>query len=511
MNARSPLFGPFIISLILLTVIAVFWPTFRDLLSIGPGNDELTHRILAIPVFFTLVWGLRNELSRLPVRIFWLGLFGMAVAGLVWLVGELSYIRLLTNIAVITMVPLTALTICGFRWVWALSFPLFYLLFAIQFRGPLVPLQVDWTARFTYMALVAGGVPVHREGPYFELPTGSWSIADTCSGIEYLSACIMLGVLFAWTMYASMRKRLLFIAGVIVVGICGNWLRAYLTILIAHVSDNRYLRSGHGTFGWVMFATLLFSYCLIGWYFRDQETNAGVAEGIDNDPMSIGPLATPSNSGRQIMAVSAVALAVLVAWPVIGYSFSRTRSSGEIRISRISPEGGWTSVERTPLDWTPTLINPSHELVQSFAKDGRRVELFIGIFANQSWSSKLVTSVNHFIPAESARWSLVNRDTIAAEYQGKPLQAKTGIILGDGRRIMAWQWYWIHGVTTGSDTQAKLEQFRTRLNGLDDVSAWISIYTLVDSTPEIATSTLNAFMKDMALPLERSLTETTRR
>src|SRR6185295_10047944 len=90
--------------------------------------------------------------------------------------------------------------------------------------------------------------------------------------IEYLSACAMLSVLYAWTMYRSTQKRLIFVAGAILLGISGNWLRAYLTILIAHISDNQLLRDDHGTFGWLMFAALLFAYCWIGWSFRDRET-----------------------------------------------------------------------------------------------------------------------------------------------------------------------------------------------------------------------------------------------
>ncbi|MBL0125782.1 MAG: exosortase [Betaproteobacteria bacterium] len=138
-------------------------------------------------------------------------------------------------------------------------------------HGPFVNLQVDLTAKFAHCGLSSTGIPVHREGPYFELSSGKWSIAEACSGIEYLSACMMLSVLYAWTMYTSTRKRLAFIAGAILIGICGNWMRAYLTICIAHISDNRFLRNDHGTFGWILFAALLFMYCLLGWYFRDRE------------------------------------------------------------------------------------------------------------------------------------------------------------------------------------------------------------------------------------------------
>ncbi len=490
-------------------VIALFWPTFRDLFALGAGTDEVTHRILAIPVFFVLVWGSRFELAEVPIRSFWLGLIGIAGAGLTWLTGELSFIRLLTNIGIIAMVPMAVLTIFGYRWLWVLSFPLFYLWLAIPFRGPLVPLQVDWTARFTFAALIASGVPVHREGPYFELPSGAWSIADTCSGIEYLSACIMLGVLYAWTMYTSARKRLLFIAGAVLVGICGNWLRAYLTILIAHISDNRFLRDGHGTFGWVMFAALLFAYCWAGWQVRDLESTDGSGKQAGK-LAEAQPRGEPiSPSGVALMVASGIVLASMVVWPVISHMLTSSGSRSQIAISDIAPASGWSTAEKSSVEWTPTLVNPTRERVQTFQKNGRRVDVFVGLYVDQSWSSKLVTSVNHFIPAESARWTLVQRGNETAVYLGKPLEVKAGGILGGGQRIAARQWYWIHGTSTGVDTQAKLEHLRSKLNGKEDISAWVAIYTVADSTQEIATGTLNEFMHDMGESLERALMQTT--
>jgi exosortase len=259
---RPTALGPVVVILSFTAVVLVFWPTFHLLLASGPPGEEYTHRVFVIPIFLIAVWSLRFEVANLPMRIFWPGLIAIAGAGTVWLLGELTFIRLLTEIAAILMIPLVVLSIAGYRWLSAFSFPLFYLLFAIPIRGPLVELQVVLTARFTHWALMTSGIPVHREGPYFELPSGKWAIAEACSGIEYLSACMMLTTLYAWRMYTSNLKRITFIMGGFVMGICGNWFRAYLTIWIAHFSDNRFLRNGHGTFGWIVFAGLLFAYCL---------------------------------------------------------------------------------------------------------------------------------------------------------------------------------------------------------------------------------------------------------
>ena len=500
MSPRPLAIGPLLLVVSLLAVTLIYWPTFRDLLRIGTSDGELTHRIFAVPIFLVTVWSLRVELATLPIRAFWPGLLCVAAAGFLWLVGQLSFIRLFTDTAVILLVPLVVLTVLGYRWLWASSFPLFYLLFAVPVRGPFVDLQVAMTAKFTHVSLIASGFQVHREGPYFELPSGKWSIAEACSGVEYLSACIMFVVLFAWTMYNSTRKRLLFIAGGILVGIGGNWLRAYLTIAIAHLSDNRFLRHGHGTFGWILFAVMLFMYCWIGWYFRDREAAARMSA---IPAPKVGKL-TSLSTAFPFMAAPVVVLLTLAIWPVIGSWYVNIDANRSVEVRTISPQAGWLAVEKSPTDWTPALVNPTVERVQYFEKNGRLVGVYIGIYAGQTWRSKLVTSSNNLIAPESARWSLVEQGTRVATYLEKQLQVKTGVILG-GSRIMARQWYWIYGVSTSNDIQAKMEQLRARVDGRTDVSAWITVFAIVDSTKETTSGTLDEFTRDMGVALEKSL------
>ena len=61
------------------------------------------------------------------------------------------------------------------------------LLFAVPFEAPLIPVLVDWTSKIAVGAIELTGVPVLREGAYFVLPTGAWSVADTCSGIAFFT------------------------------------------------------------------------------------------------------------------------------------------------------------------------------------------------------------------------------------------------------------------------------------------------------------------------------------
>ena len=507
MKARPQVIGPIGVAICFLTVMLAYWPTYRKLLAIGATGDDLTHRIFVIPIFLFLIWGLRSTLSTLSPRTFSPGLFPIVCVGALWLFAELALIRVFTEAAAIAMVPLVVLTVFGYRWLWALGFPLFFLLFLIPIRDPLVGLQVDMTAKVVHVGLLASGIPVYREGPYFELPSGKWSVAEACSGIEYLSACLMLAVLYAWTFYASTKKRLVFIAGAFLVGIGGNWLRAYLTIGIAHISDNRLLRSGHGTFGWLLFAAILLFYCWLGWRFRDQQ---GVPANFPGEIRQPEPIhhRTFLESGWKHAAI-AIATAVAVGiWPLINLVLAKKVAPSQVTIADAVAAAGWTKVEKSFVDWQPTLINPTAERTQVFEKGGRQVALFIGVFANQTWTSKLVTSVNHFIPAEGNRWTQVSRGTVNIDYLDKPLRVKTGMIVGGDSRIVARRWYWIHGRATSGDMQAKIDQVQARFAGLADISAWITVYTIADNSPDLAEATLTEFVRDLGGAIELALSQT---
>ncbi len=121
-----------------------------------------------------------------------------------------------------------------------------------------MPTLIDWTADFTIAALKLTGIPVFREGAHFQIPSGRWSVVEACSGVRYLIASLMVGILYAYLTYRSMRRRLLFIGVSILVPIVANWLRAYMIVMIGHLSGNT-LAVGvdHIIYGWIFFGVVM--------------------------------------------------------------------------------------------------------------------------------------------------------------------------------------------------------------------------------------------------------------
>ena len=508
MKAHLPIFPVLIVAAIVSSIAGIFWPTFAHMVGLDFRLDSHSNSAIVIAVFLALIWSQRDNLSDLSIRPYFPGFIPLFLIGLVWLIGQLLLMRVLTQFAVMAMVPIVVLTLLGPQWFRATLLPSFILLFALPIWGPIVPTLVRWTASTVEAGIRFSGVPIYREGAFFVIPSGNWSIADACSGIAYLSTCAMLGLLYAWTMYQSTVKRIVFVGGAIAIGIVGNWLRAYLTIMIAHFSDNRLLRDDHSTFGWLLFATLLLLYFSLGWVWRDNPAQALPTAQRDRNVSITDHESRVKPSAFQMVATSVAAVAALAFFPLTEIFLSTPLQPAPITIATITPQPGWSAVDLPAVRWTPALQNPNRVRLQTFEKTGQRVDVFIGVFRNQNWDSKLVTVSNQLANPETNDWTLVHRGSLRTEFAGKPLKVKTGIVLGRSNRIVAWQWYWVDGATTGSDIGAKIHQLLAQVRGRGDTAAWVAIYSDASISADAANATLQAFMHEMGSSIDGSIAAT---
>ena len=489
--------APVAVAALLLAVMAVHAATFRNMFALGEVQSEITHRIFALPVFVVLLWQARATLRWPQVKPTAAGVVLLALLGTAWAAGELTFIRALSEVAVVAMIPAAVLAVFGWKWLAVLSFPLFFLLFAVPLRGPLVDWQVALTADFVHSSLRATGIPVHRDGAFFELPGKSWSVADECSGVEYLSACLMFGVLYAWTMFSNNRKRAWFVAGAAILGIAGNWLRAYLTIALAHLSGNRLFAEGHGTFGWIFFAVLLFLYCWAGWRNRDSAEQYPTGSAAAGD-------AREGSRPQGNLPMKFLALVALIAWPVGLTAIPIPSDEPVAEISAPSVQNGWAAQDGVANPWMPQLKNAAWTHGFSYARSDSDapVQLVIGGFSRQSWNAKLVTSVHELAPPG---WSQVRRDRFATTVGGASVEGRAIVVRNGSERFRVWQWYALHGQFTGADTTAKWLQLKARLAGKPDRGYWIAVAIKADKGAEQADEALRSFTAALGEPLARKL------
>ncbi len=298
-----------LIVLVALALIAyVYRDTFASLVSVWQQSETFTHCFAIAPISLYLIWLRRDALAAAPKRVSILGVLAVGLLTLAWFVASSIDIQFGEHLAVVLLIPATVLALLGREATKQIALPLAYLVFMVPFGEALIPWLMDFTSSFTVAALRLTGIPVLREGLFFSIPSGDFEVAKACSGIRYLIACLALGVLYANLTYRSWRKRLAFIAVSIVVPIVGNGVRAYLIVLIAHLSSMKLaVGADHLVYGWLFFGLLVSLLFWAGSRFQDPVPAAGgSASNVAHAPGRNAPLGVHLG-----VAALLVALAVL--------------------------------------------------------------------------------------------------------------------------------------------------------------------------------------------------------
>ncbi|MCL2345570.1 MAG: exosortase A [Desulfobulbus sp.] len=475
-----------------------YWDTAAAMVGIWYRSETYAHAFLVPPITLWLIWRQRAVILAEQPRTSLLLAAPVAFTTLAWLLGELTAVNALTQFALVATLVLAIMTLLGPAVSKRLAFPLAFLFFSVPFGEFMLPQLMAWTADFTVLALRASGVPVYQEGLQFIIPSGHWSVVEACSGIRYIIASVTVGTLFAYLNYTSLSRRLLFIAVALIVPVFANWLRAYMIVMLGHLSDNR-IATGvdHLIYGWLFFGVMILIMFLIGARWAEP---AAVAA----PPVAAAPSAPATV--RAWLAAFAVAL-IAAAGPLAFAVIDRADQSGPVLLAALPTPGGWQEGADLP-SWKPDFSGAAAELQASFQRDGQPVGLYIGYYRHQDYQNKLVTSTNTLVASADKQWAVVARDTVAPVTAGLPARVVAAELLASGSspeiRLRAWQWYWIDGRLTAADASAKWFTALSRLAGRGDDAAVVILYAPA-ATAAVA---LPAFAADGAPEINRLLAAT---
>ncbi len=265
---------PLVLATVVL-LVAVYWRTAESIVAIWYRSETFAHGFLIVPISVYLIWARRREIATIAPAPDWLGFVLLAGAGLAWLVAAAGQVQVVQQYALVAMIIASVIAVVGRKVALALAFPLGFLFLGVPIGEALIPPLMDWTADFTVTALQITGIPVFREGTFFTIPSGNWSVVEGCSGLRYLIASITVGALYAYLNYRVLWKRILFVVLSIVVPILANGFRAYMIVMIAHLSDMKLaLGVDHLIYGWVFFGLVMLLLFWVGSYWRDPDRDA---------------------------------------------------------------------------------------------------------------------------------------------------------------------------------------------------------------------------------------------
>lgn len=473
---------------VLIAIVAAYFDTGAVMVGIWSRSDSFAHAFVVPPISLWLIWRQRGKLRVIAPRPAPLALAAIALASTSWLVGEAGGINALSQAALVALIVAAVPLTLGSAVARTLLFPLLFLFFAVPAGEFMLPSLMQSTADFTILALRASGIPVYREGLRFAIPTGSWSVVEACSGVRYLMASFMVGTLFAYLNYYSLKKRLIFSVISIAVPIVANWLRAYMIVMIGHLSGNQYgVGVDHLIYGWVFFGIVVMALFMIGARWADPY--------IADDVSAVAATSTMPAQNTAIRAATwwVPALAsVLIVTPTMLTRGWKLAQAVEAPVALELPTrlgNGWTVQENARPVIEPSYSGASGKAHRIYTDGMREIGVFIAYYRQQRDGRKLVTSTNVVVSSSDEHWNAVDRtrraldagDRTATVSQWRLRESRGAVAVSSHIERLAWETYWVDERLTSREIEAKALGAWQRLTAGDDDGAAIVIHTQSDS------------------------------
>lgn len=499
-NARSATWWTIGLILVLTAVtVLVFRETAASMAEIWTRSETYRHGWIVLPFAAWLAWRERNEFSAILVKPWWPALPVAAVAGIGWMLAHLASVAALEHFAFVLMLQIGIVGAIGRELARRFWFPIVFLVFAVPVGEALVPMLMDRTADFVVISLRSTGIPVYREGNYFIIPSGSWSVVEACSGIRYLLVSVMAGTLYAYLTYRSAWRRTAFIAVSFIVPIVANWMRAYLIVILGHVSDNK-LAAGvdHLIYGAIFFGIIMALLFWIGSRWREDSAPAAPRAREESDRQS--------SSQRSGTLTFAVAFAALIAAVSAFADRVDSPSADVVPVLRsVPPADGWNPTDQPISVWAPKFVGERALHRQSFIKSGRQVDVVIAYYRAQTQGRELVSYENALVSTSDTQWRELSRGEATLPVSGTSLSVPTTSVLIGARQLLVARWYQVGTRVTGSDVLAKAYLALQKLFDSTDDGAAIVISTESSDVPADAEATLADFMRSIGPGIEQTL------
>ena len=238
--------------------LLLYWPVLTKLVHDWANDDNYSHGFLIVPLAAYFVWERRHRLAGLPITPSAIGLVAIGFGLAMLLAGLLGAELFLTRASMIPVIGGAVLFVLGWRMLWALIFPLAFLLLmipipAIIFNQIAFPLQL-LASQVGEATLSTLGIPVLREGNLIILANTTLEVAEACSGIRSLISLLTLGIVFGYFTDPRPPVRMAITLSTIPIAIVANAARVAGTGVAAHYYGVEAAQGFFHSFsGWLVF------------------------------------------------------------------------------------------------------------------------------------------------------------------------------------------------------------------------------------------------------------------
>lgn len=472
-------------------LLALYWQTLASMVLIWARSDTFAHGFIIAPVSLWLVWQQRSRLKTLTPSVDVRWLLPVLAAGFLWLMGQLVDALVIQQLALVLLFVFGVCLLLGATISKQLAFPLAFLLFMVPMGENLIAPMMEFTASSTVWLIRQTGIPVYREGLFFALPSGNWSVVEACSGVRYLIASVTLGCLYAYLTFVSWQKRLVFIAFAVVVPVLANSVRAYAIVMIGHFSGmTAAVGVDHLIYGWVFFGFVMFLMFWGGSYFSDSEASV---TSTNDDTLTNAPKTTQPKS---LLAWPFIALlTVVIVWPgLVRTVYERPLSSDDhyaialARMDFLTPRA-FTGSEQ----WEPSYRASDQSFNGVATVGGEPVDVAVYQHLNRGHGAELVSSLDRWSEDDSP-WVVVEQSQRKIQVDERWLPVEEARLQKNSQVLLAWRWYQIGAYQVTNRYAAKLLEALNRLAFAEVAGQRVFLVTPVEGTLEQSRERLQQLM-----------------
>lgn len=299
------------------------------------------------------------------------------------------------------------------------------------------------------------GVPAHMEGIFITTPTGYFEVAEACSGAKFLIAMTAYGALVCNVCFRNWPRRILFMSGALALSVLANGVRAFATILVAHLTSvDAAVGFDHVVYGWVFFAIVMVVVMAVAWPFFDRRPG---------DPwFDPSQLQGAVRGNRQAGGMAGAALAMIVAAPLWLAGTAAVADPLPPVLTMPSIAGWSRSDAAMAYPWKPRFDGADHFVMGRYRNGaGQVVDLTIATYARQEDKRELVGFGQGAADPDS-EWVWSSPASAPQGGRGEQITAPGPVV----RHVVSF--YVVGGgAPTGSKPRVKIETMLARLLGRD--------------------------------------------
>jgi exosortase D (VPLPA-CTERM-specific) len=464
-------------------------------------QEEYSHGFLIPIIAAWLIWTRRRILLASFGAPSWAGVLLILLAMFMHLIGVLSAIFILSQLAFIVVLLGITLAVGGFSLLRAAFFPIVFLAFAIP-----LPYFIDANLSLSLQLISSQlgvffirlfGIPVYLDGNLIDLGNYKLQVVDACSGLRYLFPLFSLSFLAAYLFNAPIWQRALILLSSIPITVAMNGFRIGIVGL---TMDRWGSRAADGALhffeGWIIFVASALLLALEAYllallsgrlFFEIFSVPGNAAE-------SVPQANKPSASTHKPLYASLLLICATLATGSLISNRSEVIPERSRFVTFPMIIGEWHGRPSLLETWAENSLALDDYVLSDYSKlDGKVVNLYVAYYASQrtgeSPHSPLVC-----IPGNG--WSITKLERLDAD-TAPPLNR--AIIERNGSRQLVYYWYEERGRSIASEYWSKWYLLSDSITKNRSDGALIRLITAVapGEQERDADNRLRVFMRDL--------------